>query len=220
MNVMGAASRGQSSSGRRTAVLNLLRERGSAMEIAEIAALLDVHVNTVRFHLEALRESGQVVQSTAEPHRPGRPPQLYAAVRGMDPAGPRNYELLADILATGYAAEAGATRSPAEAGRRWGRQLVDAEATVGTAEAAIEQLVGVLAELNFVPELRAGDGLTTIGLRHCPFLELARSRAEVICPVHLGLMRGVLDASGGGVTVDQLQAFAEPDLCLTHLGRV
>jgi hypothetical protein len=35
--------------------------------------------------------------------------------------------------------------------------------------------------------------------------------------VHLGLMRGVLDARNAPVTVDRLDAFARPDLCLAHL---
>lgn len=38
-----------------------------------------------------------------------------------------------------------------------------------------------------------------------------------MCAVHLGLMRGVLDARRTPVTVDRLDAFARPDLCLAHL---
>lgn len=53
-------------------------------------------------------------------------------------------------------------------------------------------------------------------LRHCPFLELAETQAGVVCPVHLGIMRGALQTWGAPVTVDRLDAFVEPDLCLAH----
>jgi predicted ArsR family transcriptional regulator len=58
-----------------------------------------------------------------------------------------------------------------------------------------------------------------VGLRHCPFLELAETRKAVICPIHLGLMQGALETWQAPVTVDRLDAFAEPDLCLAHLSR-
>ena len=59
-----------------------------------------------------------------------------------------------------------------------------------------------------------------IGLRHCPFLDLIADQARVICPVHLGLMQGVMSALGASETVERLDPFAEPDLCLAHLGPV
>jgi predicted ArsR family transcriptional regulator len=54
-------------------------------------------------------------------------------------------------------------------------------------------------------------------LRHCPFLEVAADRSSVVCPVHLGLMQGALDAWDAPLTVDRLDPFVEPDLCLAHL---
>jgi predicted ArsR family transcriptional regulator len=39
----------------------------------------------------------------------------------------------------------------------------------------------------------------------------------VVCPVHLGLMRGVLESAGAAVTVDRLDPFVHPDLCVAHL---
>lgn len=69
----------------------------------------------------------------------------------------------------------------------------------------------------FAPERRSSDGAQQVGLRHCPFLELAEGRPGVVCPVHLGLMRGALETWAAPVTVERLEAFAEPDLCLVHL---
>jgi predicted ArsR family transcriptional regulator len=55
-------------------------------------------------------------------------------------------------------------------------------------------------------------------LRQCPFLDLVGTQARVICPVHLGLMQGVLGSLGATVTVERLDPFVEPDLCLARLG--
>jgi predicted ArsR family transcriptional regulator len=63
-------------------------------------------------------------------------------------------------------------------------------------------------------------GQLAVGLRHCPFLELAEVRAQVVCPIHLGLMQGAMAAWDAPVTVDRLVPFAEPDLCVAHLGAV
>jgi predicted ArsR family transcriptional regulator len=79
-------------------------------------------------------------------------------------------------------------------------------------------LVDMLDDLGFAPERLAANGDQQIGLRHCPFLELAENRTAVVCPIHLGLMQGAMESWGAPVTVDRLEAFAEPDLCVAHLG--
>jgi predicted ArsR family transcriptional regulator len=85
------------------------------------------------------------------------------------------------------------------------------------AEQAIAHLMDVLDELGFAPERRVSNGQQQVGLRHCPFLELAENRSSVVCPVHLGLMQGAMETWGAPVSVDRLDPFVEPDLCLAHL---
>ena len=63
-----------------------------------------------------------------------------------------------------------------------------------SADESIDHLVGVLDELGFGPERREPSEKQQVGLRHCPFLELAESRASVVCPIHLGLMPGELES--------------------------
>ena len=79
------------------------------------------------------------------------------------------------------------------------------------------RLVSLLGELGFDPELRVSADRQQIGLHHCPFLELAQERAQVVCPIHLGLMQGAMAAWDAPVTVNRLEPFAEPDLCVAHL---
>ncbi|EFG74189.1 hypothetical protein HMPREF0591_5874 [Mycobacterium parascrofulaceum ATCC BAA-614] len=209
------------SASRRREVLRVLRMSPDPMSIAAIADVLGVHPNTVRFHLDSLVGDGQVEHVELDRKGPGRPPLMFRAVRQMDRGGTRHYRLLAEVLATAFAAEPDAGAKAVAAGRAWGQKLDSSLEAVpaGTtsAEEAIDHLVNMLDELGFAPERRTADGEQQVGLRHCPFLELAENRTAVVCPVHLGLMQGAMDAWGAPVSVDRLDAFVEPDLCVAHL---
>jgi predicted ArsR family transcriptional regulator len=204
--------------GRRLQVLRLLREAQAPLGIAEIAQRLGVHTNTVRFHLETLVGNGQVERQTAGHTGPGRPPQLFRATPGMDPMGPRRYQVLAEVLVGDVAAQPDPTGHAVEAGRRWGRRqaLAEQPGPAGAGE-SVERMTRMLDELGFAPDPIDGADPPAIGLRHCPFLELAESRAEVVCPIHLGLMQGAMESWGAPVTVERLDAFVEPGLCVAHL---
>jgi len=133
----------------------------------------------------------------------------------------RHYRLLAEILTTAFAAERDSRAKALAAGRAWGR-TVDSPphslpADAASANEVIDHLVDVLDELGFAPERRATGGGQQVGLRHCPFLELAENRSGVVCPVHLGIMQGALEAWEAPISVDRLDAFVEPDLCLAHI---
>jgi predicted ArsR family transcriptional regulator len=227
---------GSSPAGRRGRILQLLRESTAPRSIQSLADELGVHVNTVRFHLDALVGSGRVEQVAVDPVGPGRPPALFRATHRMDPAGPTNYRLLATML-TGYLVSNSPdpTAAALDVGRAWGPRLLGLQASprsrVGKS-AAVRRLIAVLGELGFEPEPpSSGPGNSSIRLRHCPFLDLVAAEenlagagenrtGRVICSLHLGLMQGALDAMGSPVAVDRLDPFAEPDLCVAHLGPV
>ncbi|KUI34284.1 transcriptional regulator [Mycobacterium sp. IS-1496] len=202
---------------RRRDVLTVLREAATPLSIAQIAGELAVHPNTARFHLEALVEAGQVESVEVDRSGPGRPPLMFRAVAGMDPAGPRDYRMLAGILADALARQPDAARRGVAAGRSWAERAT-APARTRSRRQAVDRLTGMLTELGFAPETRRGAGaIGEIGLRNCPFLELADTRRDVVCPVHLGLMQGALSAWEAPITVEALTPFAEPDLCVVHL---
>ena len=206
---------------RRREVLRLLRSSPVPMSIVAIADELGVHPNTVRFHLDSLVAYDQVEQAEHGRKGPGRPPLMFQAVRQMDRGGVRHYRVLAEILSTALAAERNPRAKAMAAGRAWGRELdsrlESSQAAATGAEDAIDRLVGALDELGFAPERRTFNGKQQVGLRHCPFLELAETRASVVCPIHLGLMQGALETWAAPVSVDRLDAFVEPDLCLAHI---
>jgi hypothetical protein len=78
-----------------------------------------------------------------------------------------------------------------------------------------------MSELGFAPERDpAGetDDQVLIQMTACPLRELARTHSEVVCGVHLGLMREVLDRNGARDTVNvRLHPFVEPELCVARL---
>lgn len=202
--------------GRRHDVLAVLRSAEVPLSIADVAGELGVHPNTVRFHLGRLVTAGRVEHVRVAHSGPGRPALMFRARRGMDPSGPRNFRLLAGVLAENLRSRPDPAGSAAEAGRAWGKQLADGMASD---DLAVERLVGILDDLGFAPEWDAQAPTAAIGLRHCPFLELVDDQAAIVCPVHLGLMQGAMEAMEAPLTVERLEAFAEPDLCLAHLGR-
>jgi len=189
------------------------------MSIATIADTLEVHPNTVRFHLDTLVSADRVEQVASAHKGPGRPALLFRATQRMDPGGPRDYRLLAEILVLALAGDQDAAARATDAGRQWGLQLKPPPpptAAAPNAEESIEHLVGFLDDLGFAPERHGSE---QVELRHCPFLELAETQRAVICSIHLGLMRGALETWEAPVTADRLDAFLEPDLCLVHLSR-
>ncbi|WP_030159626.1 metalloregulator ArsR/SmtB family transcription factor [Glycomyces sp. NRRL B-16210] len=200
------------STGHREAVLRTLKASPEPLGIAQIAARVGAHPNTVRFHLDKLVATGQVERGRSDKRTPGRPALAFRAARGMDPTGPRHYRLLAEVLARGLAAAPDAGDRAVEAGRAWGLRSAPDE----TDAEGLERLTSLLGELGFAPEPHEGDA-TRIALRHCPFLELA-STDRVVCQVHLGLMRGALERWGSPLTVDRLEPFREPGLCLAVTG--
>lgn len=200
-------------------VLAELRGARQPLRIADIAERLGVHPNTVRFHLVGLVERGQVERVDAPPTGPGRPAQLFRVVPRMDPRGPRRYRLLAEVLLSDPVGGFGCSRAIAS-GHAWGARLAaesaDRESDGEAGGDPTDRLVDLMDDLGFAPERDDHDD-RRIDVRHCPFLELAEERPEVVCGVHLGLLRGVLDAWQAPVTADRLEPFVEPDRCLVHL---
>ncbi len=187
----------------------MLTDSTAPLSVADIAENLDVHVNTVRFHLDALIANGQVRRVESARGGPGRPAQLFAAVRRMSPTGPRQFQMLAGMLVRGLAGTPDGSRRARDAGAATGRELAGRQPPGDATGALVELLDG----LGFSAE-QAGD---EIRLHSCPFLEVAERDPAIVCQAHLGLMRGAVRAWGQDVRVASLTPFAEPDLCVARL---
>lgn len=206
----------------RARVLGVLQDAGAPLSVGDVARRLGLHTNTARFHLDGLVEAGAVDRTTEERERPGRPRALYSARPEAAQAGERSYRLLAEILTSYVAAETPQpARAATKAGQAWGRYLADRPAPLRRidANAATAQVVEVLRDIGFAPEPVTAGRERQILLHHCPFRETAREHSEVVCSVHLGLMRGVFEAIDAPLEADRLEPFVEPDLCIAHLVR-
>lgn len=206
----------------RARILSELSQR-EALDTRELAHRVGLHVNTVRAHMVVLRGAGLVRAQTLPPQGRGRPPVAYSAVGDApDASDGRHYRLLAEILTTlarRYGDEA--TAQLEEIGEAWGRRLVESpqpSSELSDAE-AVERLLTLLTELGFQPDLETGRHRRIL-MRPCPFLELARRNQDVVCPIHLGLMRGALAESGATTRTTSLEPFLREDLCVAHLGGV
>jgi predicted ArsR family transcriptional regulator len=198
----------------RASILGLLRESGP-LGVAELAELVALHANTVRWHLGVLAQAGLVTSRPDPRGTPGRPRVVFEA-NGRDGAPAReDYRLLATMLAGSLA---GAPDGPAraeEAGREWGRYLVERPPPfVPTSEAdAVTRVCALLAEHGFEPEAQG----RSVRMRRCPFRALAETHGQVVCTLHRGLLGGALAELRAPLEVESLDAFVEPSLCVATL---
>jgi predicted ArsR family transcriptional regulator len=200
----------------RERVLAELVDAGTPLDAGELARRVGLHPNTVRFHLGRLAAAGRVVSTLEARSRPGRPHVLYEPTSpemGAEPA--EDYRFLARMLATALEAGAEPERHAERAGKDWGRFLIGRRAPDEpvSAAAARDEIARLLADQGFAPE-QVGD---TVRMCRCPFADLAESHGDVICALHLGLLRGALDQLHAPVQVEALRPFAEPGVCLVDL---
>jgi predicted ArsR family transcriptional regulator len=205
----------------RADVLDMLRAADGPLGVREVAQRMGLHPNTARFHLEALTEAGLAVRETEDRETPGRPRIGYRAAAD-GPAGRRRYRLLAEMLTSLIVATMPEPAKAAEdAGREWGAYLTEQPPPYRklTASEAVAKLTAVMEELGFSPQAEAADGggQYRLCLRQCPFREVAQHHQEVVCSLHLGLMRGALDRMRAPVTASRLDPFVEPSLCVALL---
>jgi predicted ArsR family transcriptional regulator len=164
------------------------------LSTADIADSLALHPNTVRPHLERMRDVGLLDVRTDVRGGVGRPQHLYSLAADAPSLGlePPTFPVLARML-LGMAATAGlGGEDAAEAGRTQGRHDGDARAA---APSCLQALVDQLDTLGFDPLVDGTpDGDTAvIAFTHCPFQDLANAHPELVCGLHRGLVEGLVE---------------------------
>jgi len=175
----------------RARLFGLLGELGRPAGTEELAGRLGLHPNGVRIHLERLRSAGLVDRDRIRQAR-GRPRDVWAIAPGAQPGGqsPSGYEQLARWLARTLSSSRTGARTVEAVGREIGREL--APAGDGPAEHRIHAM---LSSLGFQPR-REPSPPTGIVYRlcNCPYRDAVRESPEVVCTLHRGMTRGLLDA--------------------------
>jgi predicted ArsR family transcriptional regulator len=185
---------------------------------AEIAETLGLHANTVRPHLERMREVGLLAVLADNRGSVGRPQNRYALAADAPSLGlePPAFPVLAKMLAEVAAAAGAASDLTAEAGAEQGRALAAELGGRPPRAGCVAAVTAMLAELGFDPAVVEDDGLTTIAFTHCPYAELAAAHPDVVCHLHRGLVQGFAE-SIGGVGVDRFRTLADRDPCQVEL---
>lgn len=175
----------------RARLFSLLGELRRPTGTEELAERLELHPNGVRIHLERLHDAGLVLRERTRQPR-GRPRDMWLIAPDARPGGeaPSGYAELGRWLARAISPGRTSLRAVEETGREIGREL----APEGD-WAAEEKMHALLASLGFQPrrETNAAGGLT-YRLCNCPYRDAVRESPEVVCTLHRGMTRGLLDA--------------------------
>lgn len=197
----------------RYAVYRELTAATAPLSAQALAERIGVHANTVRLHLDRLRQVDLIAIKTVHRGTVGRPHYLYfAQTTDLEIDKATAPTLLAGLLGT-LAERVGATAADAiKTGKSWGRETVARTRSTSCQSA----LASELDALGFEPEVGRGDGTSEGGVRieflHCPFRELAEAYPELVCNLHRGLCEGVVAQVGGGKVLEFATLY-DPEPC-------
>ncbi len=183
----------------RYAIYLELARSSRPLATAEIAETLDLHANTVRPHLERMRDVGLLDVETEATGAVGRPQHRYSLATDAPSLGlePPTFPVLARMLLR----LAGNARLDATDAVEAGREQGEADATgvdgSRSRTACLEALVARLDALGFDPAVIHEGGEATVAFTHCPFRDLAESDPDVVCGLHRGMVEGFVDVAGG-----------------------
>ncbi len=184
---------------------------------SEVAEALGLHPNTVRPHLERMREVGLLDVEVDGRGSVGRPQHLYSLSSDAPSLGlePPTYPLVAGLLANVAASCQPDPEIVASVGREHGRHVAAARSAPG-AGGCVGAVRAELAGLGFDPVEQTDGAVTTIAFTHCPFLRLAEAFPELVCHLHRGMVEGMVEALGGA-SVERFSTLADRDPCQVDL---
>lgn len=188
----------------RYAIYRELAESSAPLTTADLADRLGLHPNTIRPHLDRMRQVGVVAMATARAGVVGRPQYRYTLADDAPSFGlePNAVSALARV-AVDMAVRAGATSRDAHAsGVAAG---VDrAAACRGAAALGLDALVADLEAMGFQPhvERRDGSDRAVVTFGNCPFGDLAVQQPDIVCSLHHGLLDGFSSSSSDTTVVE------------------
>lgn len=157
------------------------------------------------YHLDLLVDAGLLGTSFARPGGAagpgaGRPAKHYFRIQQERAVSvpPRDYELLADLLATAFdddddgIVHTALLRAAGAEGRRFGAAGSDPSSDLSESSPQ-DELCDLLEERGYEPMVEANG---SIGLRNCPFHRLSRSHTDLVCGLNHALLGGVLEGRG------------------------
>ena len=168
----------------------LLAELGSSTSTDELAERLALHPNGVRTHLRRMQDAGLVIRRRVARPR-GRPRDEWALSPTARPGGdpPQAYGALARWLARTIPPTPARLREVEATGREIGREIARTPST-----SPAEAIGDMLTALGCQPRIdRRPEGRLSCRLDNCPYRDSVRENQDVVCILHRGLTRGLLD---------------------------
>lgn len=206
--------------------------RREGLTATQLGARLDLHVTTIRFHVDQLL-AGDLLVAHDVRIGVGRPRRHYAINPGSlaEVQRPDTYRLLAELLADTLVAQDadGVQFSAEDAAERWVRRhaagLISPEVgrevarTPGHFLAKVGVLVDLLERWGYAPSVKTLDAGHTaeIEIAHCPLRDLALRNPAVACGIHRGLLRAALASLGETETEIGLRPFTDSDTCVARV---
>jgi len=176
----------------RARIFQMLADMKRPADTAELAKQLGLHPNGVRTHLERLRAAGLVERSRALQAR-GRPRDAWTIRPDARPGGgpPTGFRELGRWLARTIPASSRRLREVESTGREIGREIAPAPRPSDRDD----PLLATLVALGFQPHVeRRDDDSVTYCLANCPYRDAANQNQDIVCTLHRGVTRGLLDA--------------------------
>jgi predicted ArsR family transcriptional regulator len=178
----------------RARLFALLDELARPVATDELADQLGLHPNGVRLHLERLLDAG-LIERRRERIARGRPRDTWTISPDAQPGGdpPSGYAALARWLLRALASNGAGVREVEATGREIGRQMI-AELGPGSGRAHEQRLFDALAALGFAPEREPLDRDRLVyRLWNCPYREAVHERQSLVCGLHRGITRGLVE---------------------------
>jgi predicted ArsR family transcriptional regulator len=186
-----------------------LVDLGRPAQTDELAKALGLHASGVRLHLERLRRAGLVTRERV-PQPTGRPRDAWTVAPDAPPGSepPGAYANLASWLALSITPSPARLRELERAGRQVGAELGPERGSGGSEEA----MGRALTALGFAPQhQRDPVGQTIFTLGSCPYRQAVRANQSVVCALHRGITRGLLDRIAPGTQLTRFEP-RDPDL--------
>lgn len=186
----------------RYAIYLELARSARPLTTSEVAETIGLHPNTVRPHLERMRDAGLVEVEVGGRGEIGRPQHRYSLAPDAPSLGlePPVMPVLARMVLS-MAERLGASLDDAVAvGRDEG---VRRAVPYGSAPSALEAIVSDLDRLGFDPVVTDGDDDTAVvAFANCPFGDLAHQHPDLVCSLHRGLITGFVAGMGDAELIE------------------
>ncbi|MGI8749040.1 MAG: helix-turn-helix transcriptional regulator [Thermoleophilaceae bacterium] len=175
----------------RARLFSFLGELKQPAQTEELAEHVGLHINGVRVHLERLRVAGLVTRTRVR-QAIGRPRDEWAIAPDARPGGnsPSAYADLGRWLARAIQPTKAQLRDIEATGREIGREL----APRGSRAPNDDAMQTTLTAMGFKPHRSNAPAPRAVYmLGNCPYRDAVRQSQPVVCTLHRGLTRGLLD---------------------------